>query len=44
MKYISLSKQYYKNRDTYEQLYQSRFCFETTVHIPVLINWDEAIF
>lgn len=44
MKYISLSKQYYKNRDTYEQLYQSRFCFETTVHIPVLINGNEAFF
>lgn len=42
MDYIQLSKEYYKNKDNYEQLYQSRFQGEFTLHIPIRINGNEA--
>ncbi|MDE6433163.1 MAG: Fic family protein [Lachnospiraceae bacterium] len=42
MDYIQLSKEYYKNRENYEQLYQSRFYNEFTLHIPIRINGNDA--
>lgn len=42
MNYIQLSKEYYKNKENYEQLYQSRFYSEFTLHIPIQINGNDA--
>lgn len=44
MKYILLAKQFYKNKTVYEELYRQRFSHETTVHMPILINGNEAFF
>jgi len=42
MHYLQLAKQFYKDRDNYEQLYLSRFNNEETIHIPILIYGNEA--
>lgn len=42
MDYIQLSKEYYKNKENYEHLYQSRFQNEFTLHIPIRINGNDA--
>lgn len=44
MKYIQLAKQFYKDKSEYDSLYQRRIQCESTVHIPVLIQGNEAFF
>ena len=42
MKYIQLSKLFYKNKNQFEDIYNNRFNNESTIHIPVNINGNPA--
>lgn len=42
MEYILLSKEYYRNRDHYLQLYNDRYNGEFTLHFPIYINGNKA--
>lgn len=42
MKYILLSKLFYKDKNEYNKMYESRFNSESTIHIPIYINGNEA--
>ena len=42
MRYSLLSKEYYKDRQHYEQLYQQRFENESTLHLSMSINGTQA--
>ncbi len=42
MKYIQLSKEFYKDKENYERLYLERYKGESTLHIPISINGNEA--
>lgn len=42
MKYIQLSKEFYKDKENYEKLYLERYQGESTLHIPISVNGNEA--
>ena len=42
LEYILLSKEYYRNRDHYLQLYNDRYNGEFTLHFPIYINGNKA--
>lgn len=42
MEYLQLSKQFYKDKAGYEQLYNNRFNHEETIRIPISIYGNEA--
>ncbi|MEQ2454926.1 Fic family protein [Flavonifractor hominis] len=44
MDYIGLSKLFYQNKDTYEQVYQQRFHSEYAVHLDFEVNRNPAFF
>lgn len=42
MEYIQLSKEFYKSKENYEMLYANRYYNESTLHLPIQINGNEA--
>lgn len=42
MEYLQLSKQFYKDIEHYEELYNKRYNSEDTLHIPISIHGHEA--
>ncbi len=42
MEYIQLSKLFYKDRDNYETIYNTRYNSEAAIHIPIKISGNDA--